>query len=96
MYWLRNEVQILCKGCSTKFLYPFQDISHAVCSYCRLPFPNAKDAVLHCAHEHPNEKVEPGESLQSPGRAPVNRHYAGTHRGYTGIRPRQSCGNAPV
>ncbi|KAH3817458.1 hypothetical protein DPMN_118994 [Dreissena polymorpha] len=56
---------------------------------------NAKDAVLHCAHEHPNEKVEPGESLQSPGRAPVNRHYAGTHRGYTGIRPRQSCGNAP-
>ncbi|KAH3707922.1 hypothetical protein DPMN_067342 [Dreissena polymorpha] len=30
------------------------------------------------------------------GRAPVYRHYAGTHRGYTGIRPRQSCGNAPV
>ncbi|KAH3835445.1 hypothetical protein DPMN_108792 [Dreissena polymorpha] len=72
------------------------DISHAVYSYCRLPFPSAKDAVLHCAHEHPNEKVEPGESLQSPGRAPVNRHYASTHRGYTGIRPRQSCGNAPV
>ncbi|KAH3804024.1 hypothetical protein DPMN_127935 [Dreissena polymorpha] len=30
------------------------------------------------------------------GRAPVYRHYAGTHRGYTGIRPRQRCGNAPV
>ncbi|KAH3771248.1 hypothetical protein DPMN_172560 [Dreissena polymorpha] len=54
----------------------------------------AKDTVPHCAHEHPNEKVEPGESRQSPGRAPVYRHYAGTHRGYTGIRPRQSCGNA--
>ncbi|KAH3754667.1 hypothetical protein DPMN_189348 [Dreissena polymorpha] len=59
-------------------------------------FPIAKDAVLHCAHEHPNKKVEPGESRQSPGRAPVYRHYAGTHRGYTGFRPRQSCGNAPV
>ncbi|KAH3740506.1 hypothetical protein DPMN_047212 [Dreissena polymorpha] len=96
MYWLRNEVQILCIGCSTKFLYPFQDISHAVCSYCRLPLPNAKDAVLNCAHEHPNEKVKRGESRQSPDRAPVYRHYAGTHRGYTGIRPRQSCGKAPV
>ncbi|KAH3805025.1 hypothetical protein DPMN_133318 [Dreissena polymorpha] len=21
----------------------------------------AKDAVLHCAHDHPNKKVEPGE-----------------------------------
>ncbi|KAH3839485.1 hypothetical protein DPMN_112916 [Dreissena polymorpha] len=30
------------------------------------------------------------------GRAPVYCHYAGTHRGYTGIRPRQSCGNALV
>ncbi|KAH3700934.1 hypothetical protein DPMN_075915 [Dreissena polymorpha] len=42
--------------------HPVIDKSHAVCSYCRLPFPSAKDAVLHCAHEHPNEKVEPGES----------------------------------
>ncbi|KAH3740626.1 hypothetical protein DPMN_047334 [Dreissena polymorpha] len=32
----------------------------------------------------------------SPGRVLVYRHYAGTHRDYTGIRPRQSCGNAPV
>ncbi|KAH3739648.1 hypothetical protein DPMN_046302 [Dreissena polymorpha] len=52
-----------------------------------LPKKSAKDAVLHCAHEHPNEKVEPGESLQSPGRAPVNRHYAGTHRGYARGQP---------
>ncbi|KAH3751986.1 hypothetical protein DPMN_186594 [Dreissena polymorpha] len=41
------------------------------------------------------KRLNPGESLQSPGRAPVNRHYAGTHRGYTGIRPRQSCGKRP-
>ncbi|KAH3695936.1 hypothetical protein DPMN_083395 [Dreissena polymorpha] len=61
-----------------------------------MPFPSAKDAVLHCAHEHSNEKVEPGESRQSPGRVLVYRHYASTHRDYTGIRPRQSCGNAPV
>ncbi|KAH3796115.1 hypothetical protein DPMN_149682 [Dreissena polymorpha] len=30
------------------------------------------------------------------GRVPVYRHYAGTHRGYNGIKPRQRCGNAPV
>ncbi|KAH3787743.1 hypothetical protein DPMN_165871 [Dreissena polymorpha] len=40
-------------------MYPFQEISHAVCSYCA---------------NHPYEKVEPGESRQSPG----------TRRGYTG------------
>ncbi|KAH3718488.1 hypothetical protein DPMN_061292 [Dreissena polymorpha] len=38
----------------------------------------------------------PGESRQRPGRASVYRNTAGTHRVYTGIRPRQSCGNAPV
>ncbi|KAH3781844.1 hypothetical protein DPMN_159752 [Dreissena polymorpha] len=38
----------------------------------------------------------PGESRQRPGRAPVNRNTAGTHRVHTGIRPRQSYGNAPV
>ncbi|KAH3785330.1 hypothetical protein DPMN_163417 [Dreissena polymorpha] len=31
-----------------------------------------------------------------PGRAPVYRNTAGTHRVYTGIRPRQCYGNAPV
>ncbi|KAH3729386.1 hypothetical protein DPMN_055354 [Dreissena polymorpha] len=31
-----------------------------------------------------------------PGRAPVYRNTTGTHRGYTGIRLRQSYGNAPV
>ncbi|KAH3896476.1 hypothetical protein DPMN_020653 [Dreissena polymorpha] len=31
-----------------------------------------------------------------PRRAPVYRHTAGTHRVYTGIRPRQSYGNVPV
>ncbi|KAH3729166.1 hypothetical protein DPMN_055131 [Dreissena polymorpha] len=38
----------------------------------------------------------PGESRQRPGRAPVYRNTAGTHRVYTGIRPRKSYGNAPV
>ncbi|KAH3866584.1 hypothetical protein DPMN_029681 [Dreissena polymorpha] len=38
----------------------------------------------------------PGESRQRPGRAPVYRNTAGTHRVYTGIRPRQNYGNAPV
>ncbi|KAH3888251.1 hypothetical protein DPMN_012283 [Dreissena polymorpha] len=38
----------------------------------------------------------PGESRQRPGRAPVYRISTGTHRGYTGIRHRQSYGNAPV
>ncbi|KAH3884237.1 hypothetical protein DPMN_008213 [Dreissena polymorpha] len=38
----------------------------------------------------------PGESRQRPGRAPVYRNTAGTHRVYTGIRLRQSYGNAPV
>ncbi|KAH3815903.1 hypothetical protein DPMN_144439 [Dreissena polymorpha] len=38
----------------------------------------------------------PGESRQRPGRAPVYRNSAGTQRGYTGIRHRQSNGNAPV
>ncbi|KAH3875873.1 hypothetical protein DPMN_039154 [Dreissena polymorpha] len=38
----------------------------------------------------------PSESRQRPGRAPVYRNSTGTHRGYTGIRPRQSYGNAPV
>ncbi|KAH3843397.1 hypothetical protein DPMN_116913 [Dreissena polymorpha] len=37
----------------------------------------------------------PGESRQRPGRAPV-RNTAGTHRVYTGIRPRQSYCKAPV
>ncbi|KAH3809444.1 hypothetical protein DPMN_137813 [Dreissena polymorpha] len=37
-----------------------------------------------------------GESRQRPGTAPVYRNTAGTHRVYTGIRPRQSYGNAPV
>ncbi|KAH3713950.1 hypothetical protein DPMN_073753 [Dreissena polymorpha] len=43
----------------------------------------------------------PVEAIQqngrSPGcrRAPVYRNSAGTHRGYTDIRPRQSYGNAP-
>ncbi|KAH3837386.1 hypothetical protein DPMN_110773 [Dreissena polymorpha] len=55
-------------------LNSIERIDTGVCSYCRLPFPSAKDAVLNCAHEHPYEKVEPGESRQSPG----------THRGYTG------------
>ncbi|KAH3814516.1 hypothetical protein DPMN_143018 [Dreissena polymorpha] len=30
------------------------------------------------------------------GRAPVYRNSVGTHRDYTGIRPLQSYGNAPV
>ncbi|KAH3728467.1 hypothetical protein DPMN_054424 [Dreissena polymorpha] len=38
----------------------------------------------------------PGESRQRPNRVPVYRNTAGTHRVYTGIRPRQSYGNAPV
>ncbi|KAH3803981.1 hypothetical protein DPMN_132253 [Dreissena polymorpha] len=38
----------------------------------------------------------PGTSRQRPGRAPVYRNTAGTHRVYTGIRPRQSYVNAPV
>ncbi|KAH3731061.1 hypothetical protein DPMN_057066 [Dreissena polymorpha] len=46
----------------------------------------------------------PGESRQRPGIAPPAasrlspgiRNTAGTHRVYTGIRPRQSYGNAPV
>ncbi|KAH3796603.1 hypothetical protein DPMN_150173 [Dreissena polymorpha] len=37
----------------------------------------------------------PDESRQRPGRAPVYRNSAGTHRCYTGIRTRQSYGNAP-
>ncbi|KAH3730205.1 hypothetical protein DPMN_056186 [Dreissena polymorpha] len=37
----------------------------------------------------------PGESRQRPGIAPVYRNSTGTHRAYTGIRPRQSYGNAP-
>ncbi|KAH3710060.1 hypothetical protein DPMN_069526 [Dreissena polymorpha] len=41
-------------------------------------------------------RLSPGESRQRPGKAPVYRNTAGTHRGYTGIRPRQSYGNAPV
>ncbi|KAH3773237.1 hypothetical protein DPMN_174595 [Dreissena polymorpha] len=38
----------------------------------------------------------PGESRQRPGRAPVYRNTASTHRFYTRTRPRQSYGNAPV
>ncbi|KAH3834563.1 hypothetical protein DPMN_107893 [Dreissena polymorpha] len=41
-------------------------------------------------------RMIPGESLQRPGRTLVYRHFAGTHRGYTGIRPWQSCANTPV
>ncbi|KAH3890162.1 hypothetical protein DPMN_014234 [Dreissena polymorpha] len=40
--------------------------------------------------------VEPRRKPQRPGRAPVYRNTAGTHRGYTAIRPRQGYGNAPV
>ncbi|KAH3846999.1 hypothetical protein DPMN_089310 [Dreissena polymorpha] len=39
-------------------------------------------------------RLIPGESRQRSGRAPVYRHYAGTQPGYTGIRHRQSFGNA--
>ncbi|KAH3716162.1 hypothetical protein DPMN_058881 [Dreissena polymorpha] len=42
----------------------------------------------------------PVASLQRPGRAPVYHNSAGTHRGYTGIRPsaelRQRPGLTPV
>ncbi|KAH3748446.1 hypothetical protein DPMN_182892 [Dreissena polymorpha] len=38
----------------------------------------------------------PGESRQRSCRAPVYRNSTDTHRGYTGIRPWQSYGNAPV
>ncbi|KAH3897049.1 hypothetical protein DPMN_021233 [Dreissena polymorpha] len=41
-------------------------------------------------------RLSPGESRQRPGRTPVYSYTAGTHRGYTGIRLRQSYGNAPV
>ncbi|KAH3828134.1 hypothetical protein DPMN_130086 [Dreissena polymorpha] len=40
--------------------------------------------------------VKAGSSPVRPGRAPVYRNTTGTHRVYTGIRPRQSYGNAPV
>ncbi|KAH3818744.1 hypothetical protein DPMN_120469 [Dreissena polymorpha] len=39
-------------------------------------------------------RLSPGESRQRTDRAPVYRNSTGTHRGYTGIRPRQSYGNA--
>ncbi|KAH3697289.1 hypothetical protein DPMN_084785 [Dreissena polymorpha] len=38
----------------------------------------------------------PGESRKRPERAPVYRNSTCTHRGCTGIRTRQSYGNAPV
>ncbi|KAH3889686.1 hypothetical protein DPMN_013748 [Dreissena polymorpha] len=48
----------------------------------------------------------PSESRQRPGRAPVYRNSAGTHRGFTGIRPGRAtatprlnpvvAGNAPA
>ncbi|KAH3831536.1 hypothetical protein DPMN_032886 [Dreissena polymorpha] len=79
-------------SCSTKSLYPFQDISHAVCSYCRLPLPSAKDAVLHCAHEHQNEKVDPGESRQSPGIPSLRRHSPGLYGHQTPTELRQRPG----
>ncbi|KAH3818229.1 hypothetical protein DPMN_119828 [Dreissena polymorpha] len=41
-------------------------------------------------------RLSPGESWQHPGRAPVYRHSAGTHQGYTSIRPQQNYGNTPV
>ncbi|KAH3881554.1 hypothetical protein DPMN_005480 [Dreissena polymorpha] len=41
-------------------------------------------------------RQSPGESRQRLSRAPEYRNSAGTHRGYTGIRPRQSYGNGPV
>ncbi|KAH3813171.1 hypothetical protein DPMN_141623 [Dreissena polymorpha] len=41
-------------------------------------------------------RSSPGECLQRPVRAPVYSNSSGTHRGHTGIRPRQSYGNAPV
>ncbi|KAH3784369.1 hypothetical protein DPMN_162323 [Dreissena polymorpha] len=40
--------------------------------------------------------VYPDESRQRPDRAQVYRNSTCTHRCYTGIRPRQSYGNAPV
>ncbi|KAH3816071.1 hypothetical protein DPMN_117579 [Dreissena polymorpha] len=86
MYRLLNEVSVSISGHIT---CSFQLLQTAIsqCKRCRASL---------CACTSKRKKVEPGESLQSPGRAPVYRHYAGTHRGYTGIRPRQSCGNAPV
>ncbi|KAH3814050.1 hypothetical protein DPMN_142528 [Dreissena polymorpha] len=38
----------------------------------------------------------PGKSRQRSGEAPVYRNSAENHRGYSGNRPRQSYGNAPV
>ncbi|KAH3810212.1 hypothetical protein DPMN_138601 [Dreissena polymorpha] len=83
-------------GCSTKFLYPFLDISHAVFSYCRLPFPSAKDAVLDCAHEHPTKRLNPVKACrvpQSPGIPSLRRHSPGLYRHQT---PGRAAADAPV
>ncbi|KAH3739638.1 hypothetical protein DPMN_046292 [Dreissena polymorpha] len=65
---------------------------YITCSYSRLPFPSAKDALLHCAHEHPNEKVEPCESRQSPGILSLRRHSPGLYRHQTPAELRQRPG----
>ncbi|KAH3793492.1 hypothetical protein DPMN_147004 [Dreissena polymorpha] len=79
MYRLLNEVSVSISG-------------YITCSYCRLPFSSAKDALLHCAHEHPNEKVEPCESRQSPGILSLRRHSPGLYRHQTPAELRQRPG----
>ncbi|KAH3772018.1 hypothetical protein DPMN_173349 [Dreissena polymorpha] len=79
MYRLLNEVSVSISG-------------HITCSLQLLPLPSAKDAVLHCAHEHQNEKVDPGESRQSPGIPSLRRHSPGKYRHQTPTELRQRPG----